>query len=629
MKTVHLPDGSTADFPDEMADSDIASVLSKQYGSPQPAEKPQFGGKGSGQGYAQPLKERVPNAALRALLGYDKSIRELGRGAGQLVGIEDTRTPDEKAYDESINKDVAGFTGNVVGSIANTLPLAAVNPVAAAPIGSTALASALPIAANSAIQGGLAGLIAPVDESKDGAIQGKAKNVLTGAALGGLLPAIALGGGAVARGVREYAEPIVASGKNATRQLMSVLGDPETAAEVLRSAQSSIPGYRMTTAEVLNDPSVAMFQRAVEMKDPMMAGRTVRDQSDAALRNMLNELSGSTGARQAAEQARSQATAPLYQAATNRTLPVSDTLEALIANRPSIATAVNRAEQGAADTGGNIFSGARTLSHPNPQSGEFVPETFRSATGQGLQDIKKELDTIIEAPANNAAAMSAKRHALDARQAYKQWISDNFPELTAADTRFAELSDPINRMDIWQHLQNKLVNPAHNVETEGAASLAANRIGGWNQAQQDAAQLYKRATGRESSAEDLSTILGGEGADRLRAINDALIRRNNALSASAPPGSPTAPLMEAGQRIASGAAKALPIPYLSDLLQGVERSGKARSLSELSSMMADPAYAARMLSRYRNADQLIRPPVDARALRALLPTATYLGLSQQ
>lgn len=175
-KEIELPDGSIAEFPDEMDDSQIAAVLQKQFGG---AKKPAEPGLASMQKAAPPPDEFSRQGLLKKAWGATKEapgvgwdyVKDIAKGAAKSVGRTAIgagtiiRTPldyDQGSIPERIRAAKEGFkdlTGadlepqNTTQTLAGALPFL--------PLSSTgALANAALGAGQAAVEGGGLGDIA-------------------------------------------------------------------------------------------------------------------------------------------------------------------------------------------------------------------------------------------------------------------------------------------------------------------------------------------------------------------------------------------------------------------------------------------------------------------------------------
>lgn len=147
---IEVPGHGQVEFPDGMSDQDIVAAIQRNAPKQAPAN-PTDGMSGW----------------ERAQAGFGKAFVDVGRGAGQLLGLVDQASIDEaKKRDAPLMETGAGLTGNVVGNIAAAAPMLAI------PGANTVGGAALTGAAQMALQPTAS------DESR-------LQNVALGAATGG------------------------------------------------------------------------------------------------------------------------------------------------------------------------------------------------------------------------------------------------------------------------------------------------------------------------------------------------------------------------------------------------------------------------------------------------------------
>jgi hypothetical protein len=127
---VEVPGQGIVEFPDGMTDDQIAAVIRKNAPRPQAQQEvydPTEGMSGTD----------------KFLAGMGKAFTDLGRGAGQMVGLVDQKDVDEaKRIDAPLMKTGAGLAGNIAGNIVPAA-VASVVPGANTAIGSAAVGGVL------------------------------------------------------------------------------------------------------------------------------------------------------------------------------------------------------------------------------------------------------------------------------------------------------------------------------------------------------------------------------------------------------------------------------------------------------------------------------------------------------
>lgn len=186
MKEIELPDGSIGEFPDEMDDNAIASVLRKQYGSqPAPVEPPKQSRKDSilarfGRGLAD------PSVAAAQLVG--KGLTAINVPYGR--EITDTYKQMENQY--QADRAASGETGTDWARIAGNV----VSPTNLAAVGKIPMAGSLgQKVIGSAAAGEIAGALTPAYD--DNFAKQKAGQIALGGIIGGALQPVASGLGRI------------------------------------------------------------------------------------------------------------------------------------------------------------------------------------------------------------------------------------------------------------------------------------------------------------------------------------------------------------------------------------------------------------------------------------------------
>lgn len=415
------------------------------------------------------------------LAGIGKGLTDAARGVGQMVGaVSRDDVARARELDAPLMGTTGGKVGNVVGSVAAALPLAAV-PGANTLQGAAAL-------------GGLAGLAAPSVSTEE-----TLKNIGLGGALG---PASILAGraiGAGARGVQGLVEPFTKAGQEriAASTLQQFATNPARAAASLRGAQPLVAGSLPTMAQGADDAGLAQLERTL-MNNPETGGRLAEHYASqrAARLAAIQRVAGSPAGRDAAVAAREAAAAPLYQQAKNAVYELDSGIDSLF-KTPVGRQALDRAAAIAANNK-RPFLYPGQAAKPGPsivnEAGESLVDLGTKAqpgriTGQALQDIKMALDDMLSNPMSGIAKSEAdavKR----IRGELVGWMEGRNDAFKAARTTYAKESVPINTMDVAQALMEKL-QPA-------LARYGANtreQAGAYAAALQAAEETVKKSTG--------------------------------------------------------------------------------------------------------------------------------------
>jgi hypothetical protein len=568
----------------------------------------------------------MPVGLTNTLAGLGKAAVDTGRGLGQLVGAvsgEDVRQ--SRQLDRPLMDTGAGFAGNMAGNIGMALTpggafkAASMLPAAgrAAP-GLSALGGALiaprSLGTAAAVGAGM-GLVQPAENLGE-----RVFNTGLGAAAGSLVPAAQWAG----RTIRSTVEPLYASGRQAIvgRALREGAGDDAAAAvaSMRAGAGEIVPGSVPTAAQAAGIPSLAALERAASAVNPTVTNEyaTRMAAQNAARVAALRDIAGDAATVGAAKEARRDATEALYRQAGNTLVKVDDSLEALL-RRPSMASALREAEQLAADRGIqiNFTSSAPAWQQSAGMMGATkAPERFVSA--EALHFLKMSLDDATNA--QTAGQRGIAKNQLDAirdnKSAFLGWLEVRVPEYGQARQTFADLSQPINAMEVGQAIQARAINPSTGNITPSAFARALND------------DTARAATGQKNST--LGRVFTPAQLQQLNAISEDLGRAQFAQNAGRGVGSDTVQklaysnmLNQAGvptflRNFAPGQAVGNVLAQGSQALY----SQANRQLSEqLALALLDPRRAADLMAR---ADPATRSRI-AEALRIIATPAT-LGL---
>lgn len=566
--------------------------------------------------------------------GFGKSIHDTGLSLEQLgsnvPGLNklDMFNPKQvqQSIDESKKLDAplistgAGLSGNIAGNIGQALLPGGVLKaagIAAKARGATTLASALSdyggmaLAPKTALQGittgaAIANMI-PVasDESR-------IVNTLGGAAAGGVVPAI----GSAIRTGKAIIEPAYQGGQENIlgRLLNRVTGDNSSAvANRLATAQPLVPGSLPTAAEVGDSGGLAALQRAASAANPedyTMRGLQqssarldalrgiAKDQPtlDAAIENRGNAAKSLYGQafssdvqRRELDAAQRAAQNPMMlQGHTPPAMPIPALQE--LSQRPVMKDAIRAATTLAANNGDHIGDPLTSL--------------------QGLHYIKLAIDNQLNNGNQNTALAS---HGFASLNGVKSDLlkaiesSDISPLYGNARKTFADMSQPINQMQVGQSLMDK-ISPA--LSDHGA--LGKETGAKYAQALRNSLQTVKSATGFEQPMENLMLP---DQMSTLNAIGQDLARKGNAQELGRGVGSDTFQKLsmgnladQSGAPLATNAAVGIANAGLGHLPFGLSLlapkniySGKDAIMQKmLSDALLNPSETARLMSGATN-----------------------------
>lgn len=507
------------------------------------------------------------STADKFFAGAGKAFVDLGRGAGQFLGVVNR---DDVAKSRQLDKPLmetgAAKAGNITGNVAAMLPAAFIPGAATIP--------------GAALIGGVSGLLAPSTSTSE---------TLTNGALGGVLGVggtlLGRGVGALYQGGKALIEPFTKAGQEriAARTLQEFASDPAKAAASLRGAQELVPGSVPTMAQGSGDAGLSQLERTL-LNNPESGARLAEQYAAqrAARLAAVEGVAGTPAAREAAVQARAQAAAPLYEQFNSRSYPIDSQLGELL-QRPAIQQAMQRAERIAANEG---RSAATSEMGPASISGRTLQDI-----NMGVGDLLGDISSGIGAT-ERRAIMGAKGQLLDK-------LEQMNPAYQQANAKFAELSKPINTMDVAQSLLEK-IQPAlarYGASTKEQASAYARALEAAKDTVKNQTGINKpieqvidekamdilnnvaKDLGRKVGAEEMGKAVGSNTAQNLAAQN--LLRR-----VLGPTGLPQS-------WSESSALQAFLSPYTGlSKLAGSEQ----RVLDRLTQAALDPADAAGLLS---------------------------------
>lgn len=470
-KIIDVPGHGPTEFPDGMSDDQIVAAIKKNM--------PAVAGSDPSEG-GLPFRPfgidtglTMPQGVSRFMAGAGKAFADTGRGIGQLArdGIEavsprqqnlaslvrgkpDPSLADKmgfptrqdidesKALDAPLMQTGAGRFGNIFGNVAVAAPLAMVP--GANTIG------------GSAVIGSLLGTAQPVGE-KDS----RALNALMGGVAGAAVPAAMRGFNAASAAV---VDPFTQAGRTkiAAQLLNRAAADPAAVSKRLAEARGSTPGFVPTVGQAADDAGVASLERTIRDTYPQGFDGVNKAQR-GALVDALRGVAKTPEARAAAVTAREDAVKPLYSTAKGAVVD-SDAQIADLLKRPSMAAAKLQAAKIAAERGENF-----ALSTGSPEKvissgildaqGAPITATVPGSPGQlggnALHDLKMGLDDAIGNP-NMGGIQGAERTAvLGTKDEYLKWLESKIPAYGQAKSMFADMSKPINQMDIGTELYKR------------------------------------------------------------------------------------------------------------------------------------------------------------------------------
>ena len=337
---------------------------------------------------------------------------------------------------------------------------------------------------------------------------------------------------------------------------------------------SAVPGVAPTLAEAAGNPGIAQLQRALQNQPGNVADFASLAASNNAARHayLTNQLGTPESIADLTAQ-RAATTRPLYN---------------LAANMDAESRAIQQGSAGVAQQQGLVMPGGRaSASNAASAISNAVPDqvkplmnrpAFQQAVKdaqqllaergkpdmnpltsvEGLQAIKTSLDNAINKAPTNAAATFDVNAVKNTRSQLIKALQDISPVQREADTRFAQLSAPINAQELGQEVVRRgsgnLIDP-----TTGLPSLQPNAFAG---AINRGDAIAQSVTGQKNAA--LADVMSPEQMGALQNVRGDLERVAYAQNAGRAPGSNT------GQNILSANA-------LDNIAQAVGMPGLANT----------------------------------------------------
>jgi len=586
--------------------------------------------------------------------GYGKATVDAGRGIAQAL------TPDDSEFgrnlqasiDESQQRDKplmntgAGAAGNLVNSIAMAAPTAAI-PGANTALGAAAI-------------GGVTGALQPtasnestIDKAGTGALFG-----VGGQIAGRMLPSV----------IKAIVAPFYSGGRerlaaDVIERFATNIDDVTNKA----GTASGVPGVQYSLAEATQDPGMAILQRGAEMLDPKIAGGMAQQKAGniVAARTAVEGIAGDEAKIAAATALRKQTATPLYEAVKksdalvdpsrvvglidrmttanpgNRALvaPLKEIRETLFESYPveqrgadawkvvndalqgrnfsapgsteikAVRTVLDRVKKGAI----SVDDALAEIKGIKPKKQAFIDavdsarqylKTPDYVVRQNPQQVKSSIDNV-KALLGNQDNAFVKRELTTIKKALDHQLSKAVPEYGQAEKIFAQLSKPINQMQIGRELYNKMTPAlADGVDTV----MARTRAEQFANALREGDQTAKNATGFKGAT--LANTLDPSQSQTLQDVKNFLARRANVDDMGRGAGSNTA------QNLASGNLMRQIIGPLG-LPESWADSVVSQTLRKGVDVLAKPADAA---IQEVLVDALMNPQKAAALLQKMAPT---------
>jgi len=400
-------------------------------------------------GIAQSL-ENVVNAGAQLL-----PDNPVSRAINSTVSADNAAMAQrEKDYQASTPDSAGAYAGAITGEVLPFLANKIAAPLrAAGDYAGNIAAKNLPEAtanlgskiASGATQGALISAAQPVTSTDYW--KAKGSQLEAGTLTGGALPAITGTLGGIYNTGKNVLEPILNPTATAARKLSDATGiDPQALANALRNPTEFVKGSSPTTAQVIASPEAVQLEKALR-NNPDFTGKmeNISNSNNAARLEALNSVAGAPGALDQATADRAAKARELYQQAFSEYKPssithdVQDQITQLM-KRPAMQAAMND---------------AKTLAQ-----NEGLSLTDENSV-QGLHYAKMSLDdkisNAIRSGDNNAA-----RTLTDTKNKLLDVMGNLSPTYKKAMSTYADMSKPINTMEVGQQLQDKLTSGSLN-----------------------------------------------------------------------------------------------------------------------------------------------------------------------
>lgn len=285
-----------------------------------------------------------------------------------------------------------------------------------------------------------------------------------------------------------------------------------------------VPGSVPTTAQAASAVSgtvLPALEKNVSALMPTEYGEQAA-RAEVARRAALAPVAGTEADLAAAKELRRETSKQNFEKAGVQAVEPDAALTELM-QTPAMQDAINRARTTAENKREpfNLEMGTPAGEAPSKIIGPDgrpivvpVPEVPANITAAALHDVKVQLDKMIKD--TTPSTPGAVKHDIDAIRSVKadltDWLEKNAPGYAEARTAHAELSKPINRMEVGQFLEGKL---------KGA--LGEERGAAFANAAVSPAETIKAVTGR-NNLKTYESVLGPDGAKVVESIRADLQR---------------------------------------------------------------------------------------------------------
>jgi hypothetical protein len=287
-----------------------------------------------------------------------------------------------------------------------------------------------------------------------------------GVLIGGAIPATTGTLGVVGGAIGDALKPFTEQGKKEilANFLKQTAGDdlPQVINN-LDNAKGLTPGFNPTTGQASNNGGLAILEKTVKQRNPNIM-QNIDESQRKALATAINNMGGNDLERQALVDSRDSAVEDLYKLAKSKDIPLDQNSVNLL-NRPAVKQAVAEATINAANR--KVSIGLPAIGEQPigvlDASGKMITRPAQDAqlTGKTLHEIKMALDS-----AKNytpiGGANKAQLNAIGvASNDFNNFLENAIPEYKQAKDTFANMSKPINQLDLGQAIADKYIPPLY------------------------------------------------------------------------------------------------------------------------------------------------------------------------
>lgn len=604
-----LEDGRIARFevPDGTTPEQAQTIMAAHFAQPKPSTAPALSA------------EDTPGIGQSLLIGAGRTFDRVGKGMQQLYY---GATSNDKKLAEL--KQAAEEDDRLYKPLQDARPFAT-------GIGESLPSMVLPGAGGTTLlqAAGRMGAAAAVPAMLEYGDAGeRTKRGLVAGATGAAIPLL----GAAAKSAKSFAEPLYAAGRDTIvgRTLNRVAGDD--AANVITKLQNAtplVPGSLPSAAEVAENGGIAALQRASSQADPAAFTQRMMEQASARL-NALRGVAGDDALLAAAETARDVAAKPLYAQAKAQSMQNGPELSAILESLPpgvmakahSLAMLAREPLKVGKDIPAHTVSTGFLDAAGNPIQRD-VAEQVSTYSGKALHYIKLALDDTLSKSGEGALGKTEKRLMTGAKEDLLGVIDNGIPAYGAARAKYAELSQPVNQMQIGQALFDKLKPALSDFGQIGAETKAA-----YANALRNGDKLAADATGFKNAK--LDSVMTSQQMGTLNNIAQDLARKANAENLGRGVGSDTFQKL-AMQNIAeqSGMPRLvgglLDLPGVARATKWVYRDTDEQAQKVIADAMLNPQKAAELMQAAKTGMLDASPRLKKLLFQSGLRTGGLLG----